>query len=149
MKKFSFSLENVLRYKNQLLDGLKAERAALMMRVIRQEEKIEGMRQRYREANERYCEQKKIGFTTREAHEYDAFFRSMERAICYELELLAQYRKEEEEKREEMILARQESMSIEKLREKEHENYNKMVQKSEELLIEEFVSNSRATEVRA
>ena len=40
-------------------------------------------------------------------------------------------------------------MSIEKLREKEHENYNKMVQKSEELLIEEFVSNSRATEVRA
>ena len=73
----------------------------------------------------------------------------MERAIRYELELLAQYRKEEEEKREEMILARQESMSIEKLREKEHENYNKMVQKSEELLIEEFVSNSRATEVRA
>ena len=88
MKKFSFSLENVLRYKNQLLDGLKAERAALMMRVIRQEEKIEGMRQRYREANERYCEQKKTGFTTREAHEYDAFFRSMERAIRHEMNSL-------------------------------------------------------------
>lgn len=120
-----------------------------MMRVNRQEAKIEEMKQRYREANERYCEQKKQGFTTREAHEYDAFFRSMERAIRHELELLAQYRREEEEKRAEMIAARQESMSIEKLREKEHENYNKMVQKSEEQFIEEFVSNSRTAGVRA
>ena len=39
-------------------------------------------------------------------------------------------------------------MSIEKLREKEHEAYNKMVQKTEEQMIEEFVSNSRAAEVR-
>ena len=149
MKKFSFSLENVLRYKNQLLDGLKAERAALMMRVNRQEAKIEEMKQRYREVNAQYSEQKKQGFTTQEAHEYDAFFRSMERAIRHELELLAQYRKEEEAKRVEMIAARQESMSIEKLREKEQENYNKMVQKSEELFIEEFVSNSRTTQVHA
>ncbi len=148
MKKFSFSLENVLRYKNQLLDGLKAERAALMMRVNRQEAKINNMKQQYREANERYCEKKEQGFTTREAYEYDAYFRSMEREIHHEEELLVIYRKEEEEKRDEMIKARQESMSIEKLREKERENYDKMVQKNEEQFIEEFVSNSRAT-VRA
>lgn len=148
MKKFSFSLENVLRYKNQLLDGLKAERAALMMRVNRQEAKIENMKQQYRETNARYCEKKEQGFTTREAYEYDAYFRSMERTIHHEEELLVVYRKEEEAKRDEMIKARQESMSIEKLREKERENYDKMVQKHEEQFIEEFVSNSRAAMVQ-
>nr|WP_300129282.1 flagellar export protein FliJ [uncultured Butyricicoccus sp.] len=148
MKKFSFSLENVLRYKNQLVDGLNAERAALLLRVRKQEEKIETLKNRYREMNQQYAEQKAIGFTVAEAREYEAFFRSMERVIEQELRVLDELRKAEEEKRAEMIEARKESMSIEKLREKEHEAYNKMVQKTEEQMIEEFVSNSRAAEVR-
>ena len=98
--------------------------------------------------NQQYAEQKAIGFTVAEAREYEAFFGSMERVIEQELRVLDELRKAEEEKRAEMIEARKESMSIEKLREKEHEAYNKMVQKTEEQMIEEFVSNSRAAEVR-
>ena len=106
MKKFSFSLENVLRYKNQLVDGLNAERAALLLRVRKQEEKIETLKNRYREMNQQYAEQKAIGFTVAEAREYEAFFRSMERVIEQELRVLDELRKAEEEKRAEMIEAR-------------------------------------------
>lgn len=148
MKKFSFSLENVLRYKNQLVDGLKSERAALLLRVRKQEEKIESLQQRYQQLNDEYTEHKKIGFTVTEGREYEMCFRSLEHTIEQEKNTLAQLRAAEEAKREEMVEARKESMSIEKLREKERESYDKLVQKNQEQFIEEFVSNSRAAEAR-
>ena len=40
MKRFRYSLETVLHYKNQVLDNLKAEHAAAMERVNRKEEEI-------------------------------------------------------------------------------------------------------------
>ena len=41
MKKFKFSLDSVLSYKQQVLDALKGEHAAILMRVREQEERLE------------------------------------------------------------------------------------------------------------
>ena len=45
MKRFRYSLETVLHYKNQVLDNLKAEHAAAMERVNRKEEEIRSLKE--------------------------------------------------------------------------------------------------------
>ena len=47
-------------------------------------------------------------------------------------------------KRLEVVEAKKDTSSIEKLREKKLDSYNKAVQKSEEAMIDEFVSTTRA-----
>ena len=56
------------------------------------------------------------------------------------------WRKREEKKRSEVVEAKQETSSIDKLKEKKLKEYEKAVQKQEELFIEEFVSTKNAME---
>ena len=60
------------------------------------------------------------------------------------LDLLEELRAQEEAKREQVVEAKKETSSIEKLKEKKLEAYHKEEAKSEELFIEEFVSSTRA-----
>ena len=46
MKKFRFSLETVLDYKNQALDALRAEHGAILAQVRAQEAVVEGLESR-------------------------------------------------------------------------------------------------------
>ena len=59
------------------------------------------------------------------------------------MEILERLRAEAEAKRLEVVEAKKDTSSIEKLREKKLDSYNKAVQKSEELIIEEFVTTAR------
>ena len=110
MKKFRFSLETVLDYKQQALDAIRAEHGAILARVRAQEQVIE----------------------------------SLEREIHAEYHKLARLRKLEEAKRAEVVEARKETATIEKLKEHKLEDYRKAEQKDEEQRIEEFVSTTRA-----
>ena len=62
--------------------------------------------------------------------------------IKFQNQKIAQIRKLEEKKRQEVVESRKEAAAIEKLKEKKIEQYNKDVKKKEEQFIEEFVSNS-------
>ena len=141
MKKFKFSLEMVLNYKQQVLEALQGEHAAALSRLREQEQLLERMWQEYREYNEEYCEKKAAGMTISEALSYQSGLRVLESQIQKETEQLERFRKDEERKRERVVDARKETASIEKLREKKLGAYQKAVAKSEELFIEEFVSS--------
>ncbi len=141
MKKFKFSLEMVLNYKQQVLEALQGEHAAALSRLREQEQLLERMWQEYREYNEEYCEKKAAGMTISEALSYQSGLRVLESQIQKETEQLERFRKDEERKRERVVEARKETASIEKLREKKLGAYQKAVAKSEELFIEEFVSS--------
>lgn len=141
MKKFKFSLEMVLNYKQQVLEALQGEHAAALSRLREQEQLLERMWQEYRAYNEEYCEKKTAGMTISEALSYQSGLRVLESQIQKETEQLERFRKDEERKRERVVEARKETASIEKLREKKLGAYQKAVAKSEELFIEEFVSS--------
>lgn len=68
----------------------------------------------------------------------------LENDIERETAKLAEIRKKEEAKREEVIEAKKETSSLEKLKDKKLELYQKAVQKSEETFIEEFVVSARS-----
>ena len=149
MKKFRFSLETVLDYKQQVLDSLQAEHGAILARVKRQEELIERMEADYRALAGEFNQRKAEGISILDAMKYEQYLRSSERELEEAYSHLAKLQKQEEEKRSEVVDAKKETSSIEKLKEKKLEIYNKAVQKSEENMIDEFVMTKRAMDAQS
>ena len=144
MKKFKFALDSVLSYKQQVLDALQGEHAAILAQVREQEEVLEAAWQEYRDCDGEYRRRKEEGIAITDAMVYQNGLRVLERNIQRETDKLAELRKKEEAKRQEVVEAKIDTSSIEKLKEHKLEDYNKAVQKSEENLIDEFVSSARA-----
>ena len=134
MKKFQFSLDTVLQYKQQRLDALKAEHAAAVQRVRLQEAAVSEAEERYARLNEEYREKKAEGLLVAEAMTYETGLWVIEKQ-----EKLREFQRQAEAKRAEMVGARQETASIEKLREKKLDLYQKDIQKSEERFIDDLV----------
>ena len=143
MKKFRFPLDTVLSYKQQVLDALRGEHAAILAEVHTQEEWVEHLWQEYRAYSEEYRQRSAEGLVMTEALMYQTGLRSIEREIQRETEKLDALRAQEEAKRAEVVEAKKETSSIEKLREKKLDAYHKEEAKSEEIFIEEFVSTMR------
>lgn len=144
MKKFKFSLDAVLDYKQQILDSLQGEHAVILAQVRAQEDVLDSVWNEYREFNEEYRVRKAEGMNIMEANFYQNGLRAQEITIQKETAKLEKLKKQEEKKREEVVEAKKDTSSLEKLKEKKLDLYNKNVQKSEETLIDEFVSSARA-----
>lgn len=142
MKKFSFPLDTVLNYKDQILDNLKSEHALILAQVSQQEQKILTLSDKRGAACTRFREETHCGMTVSAMREYESYITYMQQRILYEEGALIKLKKKEEHKRNEVVEARKEKTSIEKLKEKKLAQYNKEVLRSEELFIEEFVSNT-------
>ena len=143
MKKFRFSMETVLHYREQPLEALQIEHAAAIAKVREQEAVVRALQHRFDEVNQEYRRRKLEGMSIADAAGYDLSLRVQEQEIQKALRVLAEYRKAEEAKRNEVIAAKTDKATIEKLKEKKLKLYQKDVQKSEEQFIDEFVSTAR------
>ena len=117
MKKFKFSLDSVLSYKQQVLDALKGEHAEILAQVRAQEDVLEAVWQEYRDCNEEYSQRKAEGMTITDALVYQNGLRVLEQDIQRETDKLEELRRKEEKKRQEVVDAKIDTSSIEKLKE--------------------------------
>ena len=144
MKKFKFSLDSVLSYKEQVLESLQGEHAVIMAEVREQEAVLEAAWQEYRDCDAEYSQRKAEGIAITDAMVYQNGLRVLERNIQRETDKLKELRRKEEAKRQEVVDAKIDTSSIEKLKEKKLDAYRKSVQKAEEAAIDEFVMTQRA-----
>ncbi len=149
MKKFKFSLDTVLSYKQQVLEALQGEHALALAAVREQETLLENLWQQYRDYNAEYRHRAEEGLPLTEALMYQNGLRAAEQEIQRETQRLEELRAEEEKRREKVIEAKKDTSSIEKLREKKLDAYHKAEAKSEEAFIEEFVSTMRVNAANA
>lgn len=145
MKKFSFSLQNVLDFKNQYLDSAKNEYSSAMADVTKQQEVIMRLEDMYARTNNEYNEKKYEGLGISDMLRYDSYLQRITAEIESEIVKLHELEEILEEKFNIMVKAKQEVASLDKLREKRYDAYNYEMQKQEELFIEEFVSNKSVT----
>lgn len=141
MKKFNFPLNTVLNYKDQVLENLRNEHGQILSEVSVQERVVKEAEfscQKYYEAFEF---QKVKGTTANRLRDYGNYLDKLRRDILAEQKKLEALKLKEAIKRGEVLHAKQEKASIEKLKERNLIQYNKDYQKSEERFIEEFVSN--------
>lgn len=144
MKKFRFSLETVLDYKQQALDALRAEHGAILAQVRAQEDVVDGLEEEHRQVDSEFSQRKLEGITILDALNYEQYLRALEREIQEERRKLEVLRHKEELKRSQVVEARKETATLEKLKEHKLDDYRKAEQKAEEQRIEEFVSTTRA-----
>lgn len=144
MKKFFFSLDTVLSYKQQVLDSLKAEHARILMKVRECEDAIEKLEAEHRRCVLEFRECRMNGMKISDIHTYENYLEALGLKIRRKYEELAKLKEKEEAKRSEVVEAKKETSSIDKLKEKKFKEYEKAVQKEEEQFIEEFVATKRA-----
>lgn len=149
MKKFKFSLDTVLSYKQQVLEALQGEHALALAAVREQETLLDGLWQDYRDYNAEYRRRAEEGLVLTEALMYQSGLRAAEQEIQRQTQRLEELQAEEEEKREKVVEAKKDTSSIEKLKEKKLDAYHKAEAKSEEAFIEEFVSTMRVNAANA
>lgn len=142
MKKFQFSLETMLGYRRQVLESLQQEYAAAQGAVVDQERRVVALEGEYTEFNDDFCRRKEEGMTMIDAMGAEGCLRALEMEIKKNLAFLKKLEVVAEAKRQEMIVAKQDTSSAEKLREKKLEAYNKELQKNEEAMIDELVANN-------
>lgn len=143
MKKFRFSLDSVLDYRQQVLDGLQNEYAQAMEKVHLQEARKAAAEERYRQLNQRFREEAAVGISVADALGYESGLRVLEQEIARETQALEKCRRAAEEKRQQMMQAHIDTTVLERLKEKKLQEYQKDVQKSDERFIDELVSASR------
>lgn len=148
MKKFKFSLSTVLSYKQQVLDSLQAEHAAAIAELRKQEDWLSQLQQEYKDFSAEYRQKCSGGMVLREAMGYQVNLRARERELEEEHKKLEALHKTEEAKRQQVVEAKLDTSSLEKLQEKKLGEYNASVAKYEEQFIEEFVSSQRTVSDR-
>lgn len=144
MKKFKFSLETVLNYKEQNENNLRAEHAAALQQVAKQEKIIEEIRQKQKQTADELNEKRSGGFNVLQIQTFEKYLNYLKGELKKELQVLDILKKKEEERRAALIAARTETKSISKLKEKRLTEYKKAEAKQEELDIEEFISRKES-----
>ena len=142
MKRFAYRLETVLDYKTQVLDNLKTEHAAIMQNVNRKQEQIRGMKRELTGYESWFDQIKTEGATIENYRLFDMCIGRMETIIDEEKERLNVLKKQENEKKQEVIEAKVDTSRYEKLKDRKLREYQKAVARADETFIEEFVSSA-------
>ena len=143
MKRFRFQLEPVLDFKLQNLDALLVEMNAIQARVVAQERVLEDAQHAIVDFDTECQRKREEGMTILEAIESGNCRRVLEQREKREQEKLKQLRMEAEQKREEVVEARKETHSLEKLKSIRRSEYDKALAKAEEKNLDDLTAARR------
>ncbi|MFV0517513.1 MAG: flagellar export protein FliJ [Aminipila sp.] len=141
MAKFKFSLKSVEKYRNITLDEAKSKYAMAVSEVNKQQALILKITSELADINGELNIKNSQGISILEYQGYKKYIKILQNRINEEEDKLKGLKKIETRRRHELILAKTDVMSIEKLREKRYGEYLKDETKKQELATEEFVSN--------
>lgn len=141
MKKFAFSLNKMLDYKDQMLQKEKGTLSQFRSQKNKVDKQIEMLEQEFLLCDEKLKEESKKGITVVKVQSYNFMLGNIRQQIK---QLTLQQKVFEaaiENQIKVVVAASQEVSGLDKLKEKQLEEYNQMVAKSDELIISEFISS--------
>lgn len=144
MKRFHFQLESVLDYKQQVLDTLLEELDLARGKVMAQEFEKERADREVTDFDAVFAEKQAEGVTVMEMREYQGCREVLVKRAQREQEKLVRLRKAEDRKRDEVVEARKETRSLEKLKDVRRGEYDAAEAKAEEKSLEDLVAARRA-----
>ena len=108
MKRFKYSLENVLHYKEQILDSIKAEHGTLLAQIRKKEREIQNLEEKLVSAQDKIDDLKKQDVQIKDICLYGMYISEMEDQIQKKQEQL-QFLQQQEEKKKEQVCFRSRS----------------------------------------
>lgn len=143
MKKFKFTLGRMLDYKDQLLDEEKNKLALLRKKKQEIDDHIESLLREPDKISVTMRQEQERGITAFQLLSYESQRTNIRRQIEQLKKEQALAKLEVKRQVQVVVQATQEVSKLDKLQDKQLEEYRKMVMKAEELEIEEFVSSRR------
>ena len=142
IKRFQFTLDKLKGYKEQVLSKEKGDLAALRAQQAKYAAEQAKVQAELDEANEEFLRKSGSGMTIMEMTLFKEYLNSLSNQIR-ELERKIQLEEEKIKFQTKVVVeANKDVSSLEKLEDKQREEYNFKVSKAEEQFIEEYVSNS-------
>ena len=141
MKKFNFTLQSLKRYNDQVLSGEKSVLGRLRAELAEQQSLLDEKTAEYEQSIIKLNSLVSEGTTAMRLSLHKKYVSSLQQDIYRIKAQMAQKREEIEIQLEKVVEATKEVSKLEKLEEKQLEEYRYAAQKEEELRIEEFVSN--------
>lgn len=144
MKKFSFSLQKLLDYREQMLEAertILADMNAILNGLIQEREELQ---QQQTDRSAQLRELTAGGISAMEMETHKNYLTMLDFTIRQKRQQIELQRRAIDQQTDKVREAKIEISTMEKLRERKLEEYNYGVQKAEEQMIEEFVSNARA-----
>ena len=142
MKRFQFTLDKLYDYKDQVLSKEKNDLADLRSSRAKMLDEKEELEYRLRVSGEEFAEKAAVGMTIMEMTMFKDFHKSLEERIHEKEEEISDMEGQIARQLNVVIEASKDVNSLERLRDKQLEEYNFMAAKAEEQFIEEFVTNS-------
>jgi len=149
LKRFQFQLEPVLNFKQQGLDALMVELSAIQASVAAQENKRSAAYQTLADYDAESVRKNAEGMSVLEALERQSCQQVLARRARNEDDELARLRREAEKKRAEIVEARKETHSLERLREVRQSEFNAALAKAEEKELDDLTAARRASATSA
>lgn len=145
MKKFVFSLEKVLSFKQQTLNIQLNELTLLQMKLKELEKEIDDLNLVFAQTNQKMVEELKTGLPSNDYLIYKMYFNTLNQKIQKRIDDKNQLLEVIAQKKEDIVVVNSEISGFEKLRDKQLEEYLKKRQKSEELAMDEYVNQARGS----
>ena len=145
MKKFTFSLEKVLSFKQQILNVKLNELALFQLQLSELEKEIDDLNNKFIDTNRKMVEEMQIGLNSNDISIYKTYFNTLNQKIQKYIEDKRQLLEVIAQKRADIVLANSEISGLEKLRDKQLDEYLKNKQKSDELAMDEYVNQVRSS----
>ena len=149
MKKFRYSLQTVLNYKNMILDQKKEEYATWQAKIEAKNREIAALEKKKTDLQDAFDDVKHHGAVIEVFLLYAQMIDGADEEIRYQYKLLARLQKKADMKKKEVIDAHIDVSKFEKLKEKKFAEYRAAEQKENEAFIEEFVQNTSARDSSA
>ena len=142
MKRFEFSLNKLMGYKKQVLDREKNNLAHLRMQQQQMQEEKMQLEVKLRRSADEFRELSGKGITVMQITMFKSYHQSLRMQIKELENSIEEMEKKVQRQLSVVIDATKEVSSLEKLEEKQLEEYKFKVQKAEEQFISEYVMNS-------
>lgn len=141
MKKFNFTLQSLKKYNDQVLDSEKSVLGRLRAELTEMQAELDAKTAEYELSIDKLNELVRGGTTAMRLSLHKKYVSSLQQDIYRIKGRMAQKRDEVEQQLQRVIDATKEVSKLEKLEEKQLEEYKYAAQKEQEQIIEEFVSN--------
>jgi flagellar export protein FliJ len=145
MKRFAFSLQRLLDYRQQVLEAERATLAEMNAVMRRFVQELSDMKADWARRTQEIVELAANGTVSFELQRHSNYLRALDEEIFNKQVQIEMQQKVIDKQEERVRETKMEIQTIEKLKENKLEEYNYLDRKEQELFIEEFVSNTKAT----
>lgn len=144
-KKFSFSLQRLLSYKEQVFGVEQGVLAEMNARLTGLQQELADLELALRQGADEFNQQAAQGVSAMEIMQHKTYLGSLNESILQKKWEIKLQRQAIDRQTDKVREAKIEISTMEKLKEKKLEEYNYQENKAQELFIEEFISNKRVS----